>query len=301
MVEKNWRRQLARELTRRSEATVGDILARPLSYIGTAQRSGFTGPPGAGKSSLIASMTEHRLRRNRKIGVLAVDPTSPISHGSILGDRIRMDLVADAGGMFIRSVPSGPCHDGLCRNIVGLLDAMELGGFDDIILETVGVGQINYEARVLVDTLVLVLVPESGDTIQAMKAGILEMADIYVINKADLPAAGRLAAELNSVLRGRVTRNGWQPPIVLTSTREARGIDELDKAIDAHYRNEQTAKYGASLTAKRRHYQLRALLIQRLDELIESGSLDITATANDVAEIYNAVLQDASMTLGKSS
>jgi LAO/AO transport system kinase len=253
--------------------SVQEIVAQPLPISGAAQRIGITGPPGAGKSSLITSLAQRRLHRNRSVGVIAVDPTSPISAGSLLGDRIRMDAITDDDRLFIRSVPSGSCHDGLCHNIVGLLGTMEVFGFDDIILETVGVGQVSYEARKHVDTLVLVLVPESGDTVQAMKAGILEMADIYVVNKADRPAADRMAAGLRSVLQRRAA-SGWQPPIILASAHAGRGVMEIDEAIDAHRSATLTMEWKLSLEVERSRYHIRALLEQRFDELLEEASVN---------------------------
>ena len=198
---RNPRRNLSRALTCIANADVAQTLAaqdRP-SPDGLP-RIGITGAPGAGKSSLIARLAGLRKGTNRKVAVLAVDPSSPVSHGSILGDRIRMDAIADDPDVFIRSIPSRRAHDGLADNTADLLNAMEGHGFDEIILETVGVGQADYTIRTLVDTVVLVLVPHSGDAIQAMKAGILEMADIYVVNKADLPGADLMAAEIEQVI-----------------------------------------------------------------------------------------------------
>jgi LAO/AO transport system kinase len=286
----NWRRELGRELTRRSTATVREILSEPAVVGGAARRCGFTGPPGAGKSCLIASLAQRRIDRGRRVGVLAVDPTSPLTRGSLLGDRIRMDAVVTDERLYIRSVPSGPCHDGLCRNVVGLLDALDGAGFDDVVLETVGVGQTSYEARLLVDTLVLVLVPDSGDTIQAMKAGILEVADIYVINKADRPAARSLAAELASILRHRAGADRWRPPVVLTSTRASTGIDLLEQAVDAHFNHVRATCAPAEAATRRATYQLRSLLMQRLEELIESGKLEVGA--GGIARAYQVVLRN---------
>ena len=186
-VSRNPRRALSRALSRIANADVSETLAQQnASTPATLSRIGITGAPGAGKSTLIARLAHLRKGVDRKIAVLAIDPTSPVSQGSILGDRIRMDSIADDPDIFIRSIPSRRAHDGLTDNTADLLNAMEGHGFDEVILESVGVGQAEYTIRTLVDTVVLVLLPESGDAIQAMKAGILEMADIYVVNKADL-------------------------------------------------------------------------------------------------------------------
>lgn len=282
-----WRRELSRRLSQQLRADVEEILRRPPSPARGAQRIGITGPPGAGKSSAIAALARRRLARGREVAVLAIDPTSPVTSGSLLGDRIRMDAVAQDERLFIRSVPSGACHDGLCRNVVGLLDILDESGFDDLILETVGVGQVSYEARKLVDTLLLFLVPESGDTVQAMKAGALEMADIYVINKVDLPSAGRLAAELRGVLRLR-RPGGWEPPILQVSALTGAGMDVLDDAIDRHREETFTAARRSELERERRAYQLRALLEQRLEELVgQSGPHLLEGNLRDA---YRAVL-----------
>lgn len=196
------RRRLGRALSRIMNASVNEALAGLVDTTdGAARRVGFTGSPGAGKSTLISRYAKGSLDQGNKTGILAIDPTSPISGGALLGDRIRMDAVAGDPRLFIRSVPSRNAHDGLCDNAPDLLLAMEQFGFDEIVLETVGVGQVEYSVKTLVDTLVLVLMPESGDTIQAMKAGILESADIIVINKADLPGAERSHAEISAILK----------------------------------------------------------------------------------------------------
>lgn len=283
-----WRRDLARELSRQAGMDVAGILAQAPEPAGVARRIGITGAPGAGKSSLIAELARLRLGQGRDVAVLAIDPTSPISSGSLLGDRIRMDQVAQDERLFIRSVPTGACHDGLCNNVVGLLDTLDAAGFDDLILETVGVGQVSYEARRVVETLVLFLVPESGDTIQAMKAGALEMADIYVVNKADLPTAERTARELRGVLRLRRGGGGWEPPIILASAVTGRGVEELAAAIDAHGEAMLTDARRNALRRDRRAHQLLMLLRQRTDEIFaEQGT---ALLSRELAEAYAALL-----------
>ena len=285
----HWRRNLSRALTRENRASVRQILSDGARASGSAQRIGVTGPPGAGKSSLIASLAKYRLQFNRTIGVLAIDPTSPISNGALLGDRIRMDAVADDLRLFIRSVASGSLHDGLCQNAIGMLDTMDTAGFDDIILETVGVGQVSYDARTLVDSLVLVLVPESGDTVQAMKAGILEMADVYVVNKADLPNADRLNAELRSVIRRGNSTTTSMPAIINISTKGSMGIADLSKAIDSHYASHRRTAKQSTGQFRRRHYQIRSLLSQHLEELISSEQ--ISGDMDDLRQTYAQMLK----------
>lgn len=271
--DSSWRRTLARALTRTSNASTAEILASPPALSGKAHRVGITGPPGVGKSSLIAALAGARLAKAERVGVLAIDPTSPNSGGSLLGDRVRMDQVADRSGLFIRSVPSGTYTDGLCPNVLGLLACFDQADFDEVILETVGVGQINYVGRHLVDTFILVLAPESGDTVQAMKAGILETADIYVVNKADLGTAQRLVSELKSIAGWRSDASRPATPVLLVSAHDPDSCSELDGAIDQHRAMDGGRK--SMRIRERRAYQLESLLRQRLEEVGSANMADL--------------------------
>jgi LAO/AO transport system kinase len=230
----------------------------------------------AGKSSLISMLARHWTVAGERVGVLAIDPTSPLSGGSLLGDRVRMDEAAEDSRLYIRSLPSGGSSDGLCPNVSSLLDAFEQAGFDHLVLETVGVGQVNHEGRCLVDAFVLVLNPESGDTIQAMKAGIMEVADIYVVNKADLPGAEKLAAELRSIAVWRSKGSGWTPPVILTSMRDARGVAELAEAITAHGAAVLDTKRRQELQLARRDYHLRSLLQRHVDDIVSHHAEEVS-------------------------
>lgn len=205
-----------------------------------ARRIGITGAPGAGKSALIGRLALQRLQRDcegrqQRIGVLAIDPTSPRSGGAILGDRIRIDEVDPDGELYVRSVASKSATDGLADQAPEMLAAMEAFGFDELVLETVGVGQVEYAVRGIVDTLVLVIPPDGGDQVQAMKAGVAELADIFVVNKADLPGAQRMAADVKRVVSlARRASGAWLPPVLLTSMHDAASIAALAGVIDAH-------------------------------------------------------------------
>jgi LAO/AO transport system kinase len=168
-----------------------------------------------------------------------------------------------------------------------MIETLERSGFDDIILETVGVGQANFHVRDLVHTLVVLVTPMTGDTIQAMKAGILEVADICVVNKADLPGAERVAADLRSVVQWRRGTGLPAPALIATSASEDHGVNELDEAIETHYKAAQ-AEYGSSSKLiARRHYELRAVVIQRFEEIIAEGSIDLSD--HDIGNVYDQI------------
>jgi LAO/AO transport system kinase len=199
-----------------------------------ARRIGFTGAPGAGKSTLVGRLALKR-SRERRVGVLAIDPTSPRSGGAILGDRIRIDEVDETGELYVRSVASKSATDGLADQAPEMLAAMEAFGFDELVLETVGVGQVENAVHQIVDTLVLVIPPDAGDHVQAMKAGIAELADIFVVNKADQPGAQRMAAEIKRVVAfAKRAPRAWVPPVLLTSVKDAESLVALSSAIDEH-------------------------------------------------------------------
>ena len=177
------------------------FLHRVLETPRFAKRLGFTGPPGAGKSSLVAGLTRAYRERSEEVAVVAVDPTSPYSGGALLGDRIRMNDLATDTGIFIRSMATRGSLGGLATTTKEVLDLMDAFGFDRVMVETVGVGQTELEITGAADTVVVILVPESGDAIQAMKAGLMEIADVFVVNKADRPGADRLVKDLRLALQ----------------------------------------------------------------------------------------------------
>ncbi|MGF7161566.1 LAO/AO transport system kinase [Rhodoligotrophos appendicifer] len=265
------RRAFSRALSGIMRATVDEVLAHQTRIPAAGQaadRIGITGPPGAGKSTLIGHLIRNRLATmgpTARLAVIAIDPTSPISHGSILGDRIRMDTDQDDPRVFIRSLPSSTAQDGLSDNISDILGLIDTFGFSETILETVGVGQAEHAIRLLVDTMVLIVPPEAGDAVQAIKAGIIELPDIYVVNKADLPGAGRALAEMRW-LAGQRPRGAWQPPILATSDRQPDSWAALGAAIDSHRGWLRENSDAGAIHAARLHYQVTSLVLRRIKE-----------------------------------
>ena len=192
---------------------------------------GITGPPGAGKSSLTDRIIKEYRNLSKTVGVVAVDPSSPFTGGAILGDRIRMCDHATDPGVFIRSMGSRGSLGGLAPATIDVLNLMKSAGFDVLIVETVGVGQSEIDVMSIADTVLLVLVPGMGDDVQALKAGIMEIADIFVINKADKDGKERLAAELNMIINLNLHRLEWEPPVVETVATENKGTVELMEKI----------------------------------------------------------------------
>ncbi|MEX2481575.1 MAG: methylmalonyl Co-A mutase-associated GTPase MeaB [Gammaproteobacteria bacterium] len=269
------RRGLGRRLSALADASVADVLALTAELpVGDVPRIGLTGAPGVGKSSLAGRLALHRAA-SRRIGMLAIDPTSPLSGGAILGDRIRLDELAGDHDIYLRSIASRSATDGLADNLPELLAAMDAAGFDEVLLETVGVGQAEHAVRSQVDTLALVLMPGSGDTVQAMKAGIMELADLYVINKCDLPGAAQLGAEIKRIQALARAADGWQPPVVQTSIHDAQTIAELSAAIDRHQCWLAQAGRRTQGRRDRARYRLRLLLERRVAELIDSLDEDV--------------------------
>lgn len=265
------RRALARALTWIEDQQPGfeQLLHATHAGLGRAFRVGVTGPPGAGKSTLTEKFALLCRRRDQKVAVLAVDPSSPFTGGALLGDRIRMqDLTLD-DGVFIRSMASRGRLGGLATTSLEAADLLEAFGFDIVIHETVGVGQTERDIVSAADTTVVVLVPESGDAVQTMKAGLMEIADVFVVNKADRPGAEKLERALTATLglRSRAARE-WNPPIVRTVAIEGEGIEELAGAIDAHRTHCQESGVLIAKQRARSAERVRDLVARRIDAYV---------------------------------
>lgn len=245
------------------DPAVAELLRHLYPHSGHAHLIGITGPPGVGKSSLIDSLLTRVRRDGIAVGVLAVDPSSPFSGGALLGDRIRMiDHTLDPG-VFIRSMGSRGQMGGVATATREAGRVLEAFGCRVILIETVGVGQDEWAITQLADTTVLVLNPESGDEIQASKAGIMEVADLYVVNKADLPSATRTRYEVEMMLELAAHQPDWRPPVILTETlHPGRGIDELWQDLQAH---RQYLENSGKLQALRQHQLREELLSLTLD------------------------------------
>ena len=210
------------------------VLAQLYPKAGKAYRMGFTGPPGAGKSTVVDKLTSFLVKQNQKVGIIAVDPTSPFTGGALLGDRIRMQDLTNLENVFIRSMATRGSYGGLATTTKEVSLVMDAFGKDYILIETVGVGQVELDVVNACDTTVVILVPESGDSIQAMKAGLMEIADIFVVNKSDREGANRIVTELEMILDIRRKKGEWEYPVVATEAVNNKGIDLLLAKISEH-------------------------------------------------------------------
>jgi LAO/AO transport system kinase len=228
-------RALARAITwmENGHGQARDLMARIWPHLGRAMVLGLTGSPGSGKSTLTDQLARALRAEGKKVGILAVDPTSPFSGGAILGDRIRMQRIAADPGIFIRSMATRGALGGLARATQDAIDLLDAAGYDVVLVETVGVGQDEVDVVSCVQTCCVVLVPGMGDEIQAIKAGIMEVADLFIVNKADRDGVEKVEQEIQA-MKALGTRTAWDPPIVRTVAAQGEGLEALLAKVREH-------------------------------------------------------------------
>jgi LAO/AO transport system kinase len=285
------KRQIARLISRieNGDPNKDEMLEALYPYTGQAHVLGITGSPGAGKSSLLNGLIRYLRQKGLTVAVIAIDPTSPFSGGAILGDRVRMTTHALDEGVFIRSMGSRGSLGGLCRAAKDAVKVLDAAGYDLVLLETVGVGQAELDVMHAADSVSLVLNPTAGDVVQVFKAGIMEIADIFVINKADLAGAHRLAVEIERMLDLKPDFS-WRPPIVKTIATREEGLDLLWGKLEEHRRYLfQTGEWQ-----KRRHRQIELELKELLQDLLGQKLAETLASPAWQHELSQVVSREKS-------
>ncbi|WP_322820828.1 methylmalonyl Co-A mutase-associated GTPase MeaB [Chloroflexus sp.] len=304
------RRALARaiSLVEQGGPTVRTLLAAAYPY-GSAHRVGITGPPGAGKSTLVTALAQEWRKRGVPVGIVAVDPSSPFSGGAVLGDRIRMQALGGDPGIFIRSMASRGRMGGLARATADAVTLIAAAGFPVILIETVGAGQDEVDIAQAADTTIVVEVPGMGDDVQSIKAGMLEIADVFVVNKADRPGVDQTVRQLRTMLNlGAPPADGWMPPVLTAIATTGEGCAQIVDAVEQHHQHliasnsqSQRALSAAEreLTAAVQELVLERLRGSRWSELVQqiaTRQRDPYAAANELLmEICTTEAQRSSM------
>ena len=295
------KQSLARLITlvERESPEVAGIMRTIYPHTGKAFCVGVTGPPGGGKSTLVGKLTSIAREKGLEVGIMAVDPTSPFTGGAILGDRIRMQQHYLDEGVFIRSMATRGSHGGLPKTASSVTKLLDAAGKDIVFVETVGVGQGEIDVMEAVDTTIVVLVPEAGDSIQTMKAGLMEIADVFVVNKADRPGADYLVAELEGMVHQSPKQSWWQVPVMATQAVNDVGTEELYQYIERHRQAlEESGNLALKRSKQRRTDLLRTIehritkqvleQVERDDQLalylerVEKGEIDPFSAAQEI-------------------
>ncbi|WP_280770486.1 methylmalonyl Co-A mutase-associated GTPase MeaB [Salipaludibacillus daqingensis] len=241
-----------------------ELMKQLYAYTGNSHIIGITGSPGGGKSSLVNGLVREWRRKGDTVAIVAIDPTSPFSGGALLGDRIRMRDHEEDDGVFIRSMGTRGSLGGLSEACQDTVRLMEAAKFDRIIIETVGVGQSELDIMKTADTIALVLYPSGGDMIQAFKAGIMEIADLFIINKADLPGVEQLKGELEDLLHITHIPGNWEPPILATISTEKKGIKEVTEALENHHDHLLSSEEKTERRLSQKEVEIERRLVERL-------------------------------------
>lgn len=282
----------------RGDPSAVEVMRDIDAHTGRAYTLGITGPPGAGKSTIVDQLTRHLRGIDQRVGIVAVDPTSPFSGGALLGDRIRMQHHYLDSGVFIRSVATRGQAGGLPRIVKGIARALDAAGCDVVIVETVGVGQTELGIMGVADTVAVALIPEAGDSIQALKAGVMEIADLYVVNKADRDGADQMAASVTAMLQMSLTTPDWVPPVTMTAAHTGQGIEELWEKLQEHRTYLETS---GNLSKRRGEHRTQEFLevveeelVRRLRRLVQTDPsllAKLERVAARDAEPYSAALE----------
>jgi LAO/AO transport system kinase len=290
------KRALARAITLiESDDPAGWELVREVyPRTGSARIVGFTGPPGVGKSTLIGALTGELRKQEREVAVLSIDPSSPFTRGALLGDRIRLSDHFLDPGVFIRSMASRGALGGLSEAALQVALVMDAAGKDDVLIETVGVGQAEIDIVDHADTIVLALMPGSGDSIQALKAGVMEIPDVIVVNKADHPMTDTMVREVKGVLALSQQPGGWRVPVLRTEAARGEGVDELAAKIAEHREHIEAAGTLAERRARNLRSEVLGIATARMRRRLEQVVADDPATADLMDRVVRRELDPAS-------